>query len=103
MATYTFSKETLRVHVGRWVECHSVYGLHHGILHRALHDGVIITNATSLASGQKTRGDEFTDGSYRPQTDDADIQSAQFFPYPGMFIPYGGIYGFRPLPFGFVI
>jgi hypothetical protein len=95
----TFTKEVFHVHVGKMIECHSIYGVHHGILHRALHDGVIITNQTSLASEQQNMRNDFTDGSYRPQSDDANIQPAQFFPFPGMFIPYGGIYGFRPLPF----
>lgn len=96
-------KEVVRQYVGQWVHCHSIYGMHEGILHRALHDGVIIIHHTSLASGQGATEGNYKTGEFRPGVNDADMTQVQFFlPAPGMFVPYGGLYGLWPRP-GFVI
>jgi hypothetical protein len=97
------SKDRVRRYVGQWVHCHSMYGLHEGILHRALHDGVIIIHHTSLARGQETIEGDVQTGEFRPSVNDPDMSQVQFFlPAPGLFVPYGGLYGLWPRP-GFVI
>ncbi|MCL6429650.1 MAG: hypothetical protein K6V36_02170, partial [Anaerolineae bacterium] len=43
-------------YVGRWVHCHSVYGFHRGILTRVLPNGIVLTRAVQLASGEPGEG-----------------------------------------------
>jgi hypothetical protein len=97
-----YTKETVRSYVGQWVRCQSVYGVHEGLVHRALHDGIILVHTTQLASHSFNGPHEFTTGTFRPGDNDSDIQNVQFFPAPGLFVPYPGIYGIWPRV-GFVI
>jgi hypothetical protein len=87
--------------VGQWVQCHTVYGVHEGILYKALRRGIIIVNATQLASANQSSTDASI-GTYRPNEDELDIQHVQFFPGFGMFLPYPAIYGIVPRPFFFI-
>lgn len=98
MEVHVISKEVVRPYVGKWVHCHSVYGMHAGLLHRALHDGIVLIHPMALASGSPLE-----EGQIRAEADAPlaaeDVRQAQFFlPYPGMFIPYGGIFGLWPRP-----
>jgi hypothetical protein len=96
-----FHKEYCRRFVGQWVHCHSVYGVHQGLVHRALHDGIILVQYTSLASGQAAGSGDFQPGVHSAH-DGRDVTPVQFpFPFvgPGLFIPYGGIFGLSPFPF----
>jgi hypothetical protein len=94
----TYTKETIRHYVGKYVHCESVYGVHRGIVHRALRDGFILVHHTQVASGADMDdsdiqiGIDHIDGR-------TDIVHTQFLPYPGLFIPYGGLFGIRPIPF----
>jgi hypothetical protein len=87
--------------VGQWVQCHTVYGVHEGILYKALRRGIIIVNATQLASANQSTPD-VSIGTYQPNVDELDLQHVQFFPGFGMFLPYPAIYGIVPRPFFFI-
>ncbi len=97
-----YNKENMRPYVGQWVRCHSVYGVHEGLVHRALHDGIIIVHTAQLTGYSDEANDEFTNGAFRPGEDNSDMQTVQFFPAPGLFVPYPGIFGIWPRV-GFVI
>jgi hypothetical protein len=95
-------KDYARRFLGQWVHCHSVYGMHHGIVHRALHDGIILVHYTTLTSGEPSLVSDFQPGVHSSR-DSRDITPAQFpFLGPGLFIPYGGLFGLWPFP-GFII
>ncbi|MCF8563258.1 hypothetical protein LLE49_00675 [Alicyclobacillus tolerans] len=96
-----FHKEVVKKYHAQWVHCHSVYGVHHGFVYKVMHDGIILTHCTGLAQGQQTDGSEFEAGVYN-DSDGPDVQHVQFFGGPGMFIPYGGMFGLWPAP-GFII
>jgi hypothetical protein len=100
--------------LGRWVQCHSVYGTHRGILTRVLPNGIVLHRAVQLASAPAAPVDAEPAilsassatgpgalagrGSAAPP----DIQPVQF--YGGFFVPFGGLYGLWPwFGFGFVI
>ncbi|MDQ0188845.1 hypothetical protein JI721_12390 [Alicyclobacillus cycloheptanicus] len=93
-----WSKETAKVYVGQWVHCHSVYGMHQGMVHRALRDGIILVQHIQLADGAPCDANSFEPGVYAAG-DDRDIQPAQFLAAPGLFIPYRGLFGLWPVPF----
>lgn len=98
-----YTKERVRKYVGQWVHCHSVYGMHAGVLHRALHDGIVLVHHTALASGSAADEGDYEAGVFQQGISPEDYSQAQFFlPAPGMFVPYGGIYGLWPRP-GFII
>ncbi|WAH35434.1 hypothetical protein [Alicyclobacillus dauci] len=93
-----YTKETVHKFVGQWIHCHSVYGVHQGIVHRAMRDGFILVHHTRLADGRPMVDTDLDMGIYGP-TDTSDIVQTQFLPAPGLFIPYGGVYGIWPRPF----
>ncbi len=98
-----FTKEVVRQYVGKWVRCHSVYGLHEGVVHRVLHDGIILVHTVHLANHDGEHDvNSFESGIFEPGSDRLDVDTVQFFPAPGLFVPYGGIYRIWP-GFGFVI
>ncbi|MCL6452579.1 MAG: hypothetical protein K6T78_03005 [Alicyclobacillus sp.] len=102
--------------VGQWVHVHSVYGMHEGVLHRALHDGIILVHHVQLASTSDAQVDDFQLGLWEDQPDHGhtahaspldihrlDATPAQFLlPAPGLFVPYPGLFGIWPRP-AFVI
>lgn len=96
-----FTKETVKQYVGTWVRCHSMYGMHEGMLHRALRDGIILVNHMQLMKGEAQTSDDVKFGVFQSgNTPDLDIEQVQFvLPFPGMFVPYGGLYGLYPRPF----
>jgi hypothetical protein len=98
-----YTKEVARQYAGQWVRCESVYGVHQGMVHRVLRDGLILIHHVALTSGQAIDREDFQPGNY--QSDDPEFTQVQFFlPAPGLFIPYGGLYGLSPLsPFPFII
>jgi hypothetical protein len=96
------SKDYARRFVGQWVHCHSMYGMHVGIVHRALSDGLILVHHTQLASGSNPHPQEFQPGLHQAG-DSMDVSQVQFFlPAPGLFVPYAGLFGLWPRP-GFFI
>ncbi len=98
-----YTKEVVRQYAGKWIRCHSVYGLHEGVVHRVLHDGIILVHTVQLASHEEDDHEHsFEGGVFKPEQEDLDVDTVQFFPAPGMFVPFGGIYGIWP-GFGFVI
>lgn len=93
-----WGKEHTMHFVGKFVHCHSVYGMHEGLVHRALRDGIILVHHVQLAGGESATKGEFEAEAYH-SSDGPDYAPTQFlFPGPGMFIPYGGIYGLWPRP-----
>lgn len=98
-----YTKEVVHKYVGQWVQCHSAYGMHAGLMHRALHDGIILIHQTALMSGRPLDDADVSTGVYRAEENGADITTVQFFiPAPGLFVPYGGLFGLWPRP-GFFI
>lgn len=96
---FYYKKETVKHFVGTWVHCHSMYGMHEGLVHRALRDGIILVHHNPLASGNKLDKGDVQLGVLKEGTD-LDIAQVQFMlPFPGMFVPYGGLYGLYPRPF----
>lgn len=95
------TKEHAKKYVGQWVHCHSIYGMHAGIVHRALHDGFILVHHTQLASGSHATLEDFQPGVHN-RKDGLDVEQTQFLPAPGLFVPYGGLYGLYPRPFFFI-
>lgn len=91
-----WSKEHAVKFVGKYVHCHSVYGMHAGMVHRALRDGIILVNHVQLASGQTPAADDIQTGLYA-NGDSLNLEPV--FGWPGMFIPYGGLFGLWPRPF----
>jgi hypothetical protein len=83
--------------LGQWVRCHSVYGVHRGIVSRVLPDGIVLTNVAQLASVSNEQKSEAVHGTYHP--DNEEIKIAPVF-FGGLFVPFGGIYGLYP-GFGF--
>ncbi len=96
-----FTKETVKQYVGTWVRCHSMYGTHEGMLHRALRDGIILVNHMQLTTGEAQSSDDVKFGLFkRGNTPDVDVEQVQFvLPFPGMFVPYGGLFAVYPRPF----
>ncbi|MBX5436190.1 MAG: hypothetical protein IRZ33_03125 [Alicyclobacillaceae bacterium] len=87
-------------YLGRWVHCHSVYGLHRGLLTHVLPTGIVLTRCVQLANGP-VAVDAVAEAETRLGTAPLrEEELAQFFG--GFFIPFGGIYGLYP-GFGFVI
>lgn len=98
-----WNKEMLKPYQGQWVHCHSVYGMHAGLVHRVLHDGIVLIQVTQLASGTRDADRNVQPGVYRSGVDETDYRQTQFLvPPPGLFLPYGGLYGIWPRP-GFII
>ncbi|GIM48350.1 hypothetical protein DNHGIG_38990 [Collibacillus ludicampi] len=84
-------------YLGQWVRCHSVYGVHRGVVSRVLPDGIVLTNVTQLASESNGRKSENVHGIYK--SNNAENKIAHVF-FGGFFVPFGGIYGLYP-GFGF--
>ncbi|MCL6517964.1 hypothetical protein [Alicyclobacillus sp.] len=98
MEVEVIHKEVVKPYVGKWVHCHSIYGMHAGLLHRALHDGIVLIHPVALAAGSE-RAQEEIRAEAETLTPEQDVRQAQFIlPFPGMFIPYGGIFGIWPRP-----
>ncbi|GMA50813.1 hypothetical protein GCM10025857_21700 [Alicyclobacillus contaminans] len=96
------TKEHCRKYVGQWVHVHSMYGMHVGILHRTLHDGIILVHHTQLTHGIHASSDTFQPGVHRA-ADGVDAAQVQFFlPAPGLFVPYAGLFGIWPRPAFFI-
>ncbi|WAH42127.1 hypothetical protein NZD89_00990 [Alicyclobacillus fastidiosus] len=95
-----YTKETMRPYVGKWVHCHSVYGMHEGIVYRAMREGLVLVHHTQLADGQPMAKEDIEMGIYQSDTPN-EFQQVQFFPIPapGLFLPYGGLYGVWPRPY----
>ncbi|MCL6625789.1 hypothetical protein [Alicyclobacillus shizuokensis] len=89
-------------YLGHWVYCHSIYGIHRGVLTRVLPSGIVLTRTVYLASTDNgPRGVRLLVSAVdEGQNAHGDIVPAQFFG--GFFVPFGGIYGLYP-GFGFVI
>lgn len=103
MASTVYHKEIVRQYVGQLVHCHSVYGHHEGLVHRALHDGFILVHHVQLAGGEQMTPEDIQAEAHNDSQDDGDMTTVQFFlPAPGLFVPYGGLYGLWPRP-GFII
>lgn len=90
--------DACRQYVGQWVHCHSIYGVHQGVLYKVMRDGIIITQYTQLASYDKTNETDWTTGEFQSERDKDDITQVQFL-FPGMFLPYRAMYGLWPVPF----
>lgn len=98
----TVDKEVAKRYAGQWVHCHSVYGLHEGVVFKIFHDGIILIHHTQLASGSEQLKDTVV-AEADPGNGLDDTRLAQFFlPAPGLFVPFGGMYGLWPRP-GFFI
>jgi hypothetical protein len=91
-----YNKKTMHSYVGQWVRCHSVYGVHEGLVHRALHDGIILVHTAQLAAHNLDELQSMKAEPYTPSENSLDMQTVQFFPAPGLFVPYRGIYGIWP-------
>jgi len=99
------TKDMARQHVGKWVQCRSVYGMHQGMLYKVTKSGVILIHHTQLASGAEHQIRDFAQGTYDPAQRDEDFEAVRLMmpmPYPGMYIPYAGMFGMWP-GVGFVI
>ncbi len=65
--------------LGQWVEAHSAYGVHAGILHQVRQDGIVLAmprgGATRMASGsgEELRIEQAVGGT------SADVEQVQFF------------------------
>lgn len=99
MVSVKYTKETVKKYVGTWVHCHSMYGLHEGVVHRALRDGIILVHHTQLSDGTKFNEDDFKHGVFESGSDEEFCEAQFFLPFPGMFVPYGGMFGLYPRPF----
>jgi hypothetical protein len=95
-----YCKEVCKHWVGLWVHCESAYGVYRGILHRATRDGIILMHHMQLAAAQGADAPDPAWGLYEGAAGDSDVTPAQFFwPGPGLFLPYGGLFFVRPFPF----
>ncbi|MCL6631457.1 MAG: hypothetical protein K6T63_02395 [Alicyclobacillus herbarius] len=93
-----------RRYLGQWVNCHSVYGIHRGVLTRVLPSGIVLGRAVQLASDSTAFHEPrlLSSSSDTLRNLNEDVQLVQFFG--GFFVPFGGIYGLYPgFGFGFVI
>jgi len=104
----TLTAEVMHPYRGQWVHCHSIYGVHQGIITQVLEHGIILSRCVQLASGTQDGQPELTQVPYPVKAKGVDA-ALQFFPIPvpvpvpvapavpgGMFFPYGGINGIYP-------
>ncbi|KUO96567.1 hypothetical protein [Ferroacidibacillus organovorans] len=101
-----YTAEMVRTHHHKWIQCHSVYGIHHGLVTHVLERGMIISHATrvDVAHSSGTEEDHQPALLSDAHRDPSEISLA-FFPAPvpgGIFMPYGAITGIYPAiaPFG---
>ncbi len=98
--------EMMHAYVGHWVHCHSIYGVHQGVVSRVLEHGIVLSNVMRLANDSKLRPQDISNAPFLPATDHPNYE-VQFMPGPfppavgGLFIPYTGIYGIYPFRPGF--
>ncbi|MCY0875348.1 MAG: hypothetical protein OWT28_03585 [Firmicutes bacterium] len=97
--------EMVKKYHKHWVHCHSVYGMHKGLITHVLERGIILSHFERIEGYEGSAGMTQTAWSDdRLNGDDLDV-SLQFLPVPvpvpavpgGMFVPYGGMYGVYPL------
>ncbi|OPG16879.1 hypothetical protein [Ferroacidibacillus organovorans] len=101
-----YTAETVRMHHQKWIQCHSVYGVHHGLVTHVLERGMILSHVTRVDAAHSSGTDEeqLSAQLLNVHADQSDVSLA-FFPAPvpgGIFMPYGGITGIYPAvaPFG---
>jgi hypothetical protein len=83
--------------LGQWVECHSAYGVHSGILHEVRPDGIVLAmprgRMTAVNGASEDLKADDTDQPLKP-----DYETVQFFrPFfnPFFFIPFFLLFSLR--------
>lgn len=97
------TKEVARQHLGKWVHCHSIYGMHRGVVYKAMKSGIILIHHTQLASGEQHQNNDFALGTFDPSENNEAFENVRLMmPYPGLYVPYAGMYGMWP-GMGFIL
>jgi hypothetical protein len=78
-------------YLGRTVHVHSIYGVHRGVLTHVMSDGIMLGNPVRMASCDRS-DPVFSYGDYHTNMNSEEYENVFFGG--GLFLPFGGIFGF---------
>jgi hypothetical protein len=84
--------------LGQWVECHSAYGVHHGILHEVRPDGIVLAMPRGRMTGVVGESEDlkvnYTDHPLKPEYETVQFFRPFFNPF-FFFLPFFLLFALR--------